>query len=295
MIATSSTENPPKSHLPFFPLFGQSREQLEGFLQILFPKWEKSQNNNFVLTADNVIKMGVLKLLVLAKIPVVFMGETGSGKTTLVKYFGKITNIPVFTLDLHGGIEEIDIIAFLGQIQQVVMHQNLPQAIVFFDEINTSPSADLLKEVVCDRTIRGKPINNKISVLAACNPYLEVAQSPVLTNVNPHLPIPAKNLKYKVYPLHDTLARYVWDFGSLSEKDLREYISAMTQSSLTQSGLTPQSRDKLAQNLPPIIFAAQEFSKSVRSELVFPVSLRDIERSIVLTSWFLKISDYPQV
>ncbi len=29
----------------------------------------------------------------------------------------------------------------------------------------------LFKEIVCDRSMNGKPLHNKIKIIAACNPY----------------------------------------------------------------------------------------------------------------------------
>ena len=42
---------------------------------------------------------------------------------------------------------------------------------VFFDEANTSDAIELIKEVMCDRRIRGRKIKNDVKFIAACNPY----------------------------------------------------------------------------------------------------------------------------
>lgn len=42
---------------------------------------------------------------------------------------------------------------------------------MFFDEANTSEAIGLIKEIMCDNRIRGKPIKEKLKFIAACNPY----------------------------------------------------------------------------------------------------------------------------
>ena len=43
--------------------------------------------------------------------------------------------------------------------------------VVFFDEANTTDAIGLIKEIMCDRRIDGKPISNDLKFIAACNPY----------------------------------------------------------------------------------------------------------------------------
>ena len=43
--------------------------------------------------------------------------------------------------------------------------------IAFFDEANTTDAIGLIKEVMCDRRINGRPIVENLKFIAACNPY----------------------------------------------------------------------------------------------------------------------------
>ena len=43
--------------------------------------------------------------------------------------------------------------------------------VVFFDEANTTDAIGLIKEIMCDRRIHGKPISHDLKFIAACNPY----------------------------------------------------------------------------------------------------------------------------
>ena len=42
---------------------------------------------------------------------------------------------------------------------------------LFFDEANTTEAIGLIKEVMCDRRICGRPIQADVKFIAACNPY----------------------------------------------------------------------------------------------------------------------------
>lgn len=42
---------------------------------------------------------------------------------------------------------------------------------MFFDEANTTDAIDLIKEVMCDRRLYGRPISDELKFIAACNPY----------------------------------------------------------------------------------------------------------------------------
>ena len=48
---------------------------------------------------------------------------------------------------------------------------NRVYTVLFFDEVNTTEALGLIKEVVCDRTLNGKPIPDELKFAAACNPY----------------------------------------------------------------------------------------------------------------------------
>ena len=43
--------------------------------------------------------------------------------------------------------------------------------VVFFDEANTTESIGLIKEIMCDRRMNGKPVSWDLKFIAACNPY----------------------------------------------------------------------------------------------------------------------------
>lgn len=74
---------------------------------------------------------------------------------------------------VHGGTTEEDVINLIQQaeLESVQNSDSDLDTVVFFDEANTTDAIGLIKEVMCDRRINGKPISNDLKFIAACNPY----------------------------------------------------------------------------------------------------------------------------
>ena len=78
-----------------------------------------------------------------------------------------------FHFQVHGGISEDDILKFLQKAEDKAKEnraRNL-DTVVFFDEANTTEAIGLIKEIMCDRRLRGKPVSEDLKFIAACNPY----------------------------------------------------------------------------------------------------------------------------
>jgi hypothetical protein len=45
--------------------------------------------------------------------------------------------------------------------------------VLFFDEANTTEAIGVIKEIMCDKSLGGNPIqiHKKLKIIAACNPY----------------------------------------------------------------------------------------------------------------------------
>ena len=74
---------------------------------------------------------------------------------------------------VHGGITESDITEFVknAENEAVRNRQHKLDTVVFFDEANTTDAIGLIKEIMCDRRLQGKPISEDLKFIAACNPY----------------------------------------------------------------------------------------------------------------------------
>lgn len=66
---------------------------------------------NIVFTLDNLMKLVLIFLRIRARLPIILMGETGVGKTSLVDYLAKVIDAKFITYNIHAGITEEEIIA----------------------------------------------------------------------------------------------------------------------------------------------------------------------------------------
>ena len=87
--------------------------------------------SEYALTPDNFIKMILILDRINCDIPVILMGETGCGKTSLIKILANIIfkgnledNLKI--LNIHSGIDETEIITFLKKIiEEAELNQNI--------------------------------------------------------------------------------------------------------------------------------------------------------------------------
>ena len=69
---------------------------------------------------------------------------------------------------MHGGTTKEDIQQFV----EVKTANQSSQTVIFFDEANTTDAVGMIKEIMCDGKVNGKPIASMhTNFIAACNPY----------------------------------------------------------------------------------------------------------------------------
>ena len=157
-------------------------------------KTMKEIAGSYVFTADNFVKMVLILLRIRANIPVIMMGETGCGKTSLIRKLSEFINNgstdKMKILNIHAGVNDNDIIKYLEEhvikeakeleeeeavVQMLQFEQGynyFPKKLwVFLDEINTCKSMGLISELMCKNSYQGKPLPSNIVFIAACNPY----------------------------------------------------------------------------------------------------------------------------
>lgn len=87
---------------------------------------------------------------------------------------------------MHGGTKSADIIRKVEKAEEIARqnaeligkHKYLKKfkhmyTVLFFDEANTTEAIGVIKEIMCDKTIQGRPIeiHQRLKIVAACNPY----------------------------------------------------------------------------------------------------------------------------
>ena len=90
-----------------------------------------------------------------AGIPVIIMGETGCGKTFLLKYIAEVLyqeKAEFFSFTMYYGVQESQFVAFVDEIIRIAAHNPSTDIWVFFDEFNTSELQSSVCELMHDRT-----------------------------------------------------------------------------------------------------------------------------------------------
>ncbi len=90
--------------------------------------------------------------------------------------------VKLFFVQVHGGTTEADIERKVNDAKALArtnrdVHTNI-DTVLFFDEANTTDAIGLIKEIMCDHMMNGKPIGNLhgLKIIAACNPYRKQVQ-----------------------------------------------------------------------------------------------------------------------
>ena len=158
-------------------------------------------SKNYVFTPDNFVKMILILIRIRSNVPVIMMGETGCGKTSLIRKLSEMLNngelINMKTLNIHAGTNDEEIINFVNGIEEdakklkeeetksMEKFQNKEKELlyeekklwVFLDEINTCKSMGLISELICKHSCQGKQLNDNIVFIAACNPYRQTKET----------------------------------------------------------------------------------------------------------------------
>ena len=153
---------------------------------------------------------------------------------------------------------------------------------VFFDELNTCKSMDLLSEIICKHSCQGKILPENIVFIGAVNPYRKAKQKRVGLKINSvNDAYDESDLVYTVNPMPHSLLNFVFDFGSLNSEDEKKYIQNMVNSSIADK--------KLSQLATELIAEAQNYIREKNG--VSSVSLREIRRFIIFYQFFLDYLD----
>ena len=250
---------------------------------------------SYVFTSDNFIKMILILFRIQANVPVIMMGETGCGKTSLIRIMAQLLKNDMKILNIHAGITDNDIYEFM-----IGKHSNnkvnyLDENIIldkknwiFLDEINTCNSMGLISEMMCKHTMFGIPINNNVTFVAACNPYRTLKKKIKVIGLVAKKEQKIRNLVYTVNPLPYSLLNYVFDFGNLSPEDEEKYVRSIVKKTIINKlSANEINEDDLlfAQNLSSeAILKSQKFIREKNE--ASSVSLREVRRFNIFFDFF---------
>ncbi|KAM4843304.1 E3 ubiquitin-protein ligase RNF213 [Thomomys bottae] len=281
------------------------QEKLERLCLALGIQWVDDPDETYELTTDNMLKILAIEMRFRCGIPVIIMGETGCGKTRLVKFLtdlrrGGVRAETMRLVKVHGGTTAATVYSAVREarelaIQNKAIHQL--DTILFFDEANTTEAISCIKEVLCDQTVDGEPLeeDSGLQIIAACNPYRKHSEETIHRLESAGLgyrvraeetaerlgSIPLRQLVYRVHALPPSLIPLVWDFGQLNDTAEKLYIRQIVQR-LAGSVAVDEAH---AQVITRVLATSQAFLRKKEDESSF-VSLRDVERCVKVFKWF---------
>ena len=269
------------------------------------------KNGNYIFTRDNFIKMILIYLRIKSNIPVILMGETGCGKTSLIKMLSLIIHRgenKLKIMNMNEGVFDQDIINFITKCEQEI--KNEENIWIFFDEINTCESLGLLSEIILKKTMHGKKLKNNFIFIGSCNPYRKMTEKMKESglilfeekNSKKNFNMNKNNLVYKVNPLPICLINYIFNFGSLSFEDEKKYALSFIEFYFNKIEKNDKYSPKIKlydlifitkeelinekKNIVDILIFCHQYLKNIYDNSL--ISLRDIKRFTVFYDWFLK-------
>ena len=284
------------------------------------------KNGNYIYTRDNFIKSVIILLKIQASILVILMGETGCGKTCLLKMLSIFMNKgyeKMKTLNVHAGTNEEDITYFMRNIINNIQKEkdeelkkimdrfdsqdenykkaykrdkyeeeqrkqlNEKKIWVFFDELNTCNSMGLIYEIMCKRTMLGEPLPEELVFLGAVNPYRTMTSKMKHSGLTFDSGEKTLQLVYTVNPLPHTLMNYIFNFGRLKSSEEKEYIKSMISENFTR--YYPNKEDANFKTIvEKTLGSICDCHKFIRENYdESSVSLREIRRFNIFYKFFL--------
>ena len=121
--------------------------------------------HGYVITVDNLLKMLSVSMRMKCGLPVIVMGETGCGKSSLMRSMCAVLGWRLHTLNIHGGMDDVMVIAWVkGVLATIAAAETVNEwgeaqtDVVFLDEVNTCNSMGLFKEMLCDGSMNGQAL-----------------------------------------------------------------------------------------------------------------------------------------
>ncbi|XP_023265809.1 E3 ubiquitin-protein ligase RNF213 [Seriola lalandi dorsalis] len=280
-------------------------EKIERICNVLGIQWPLDPDETYELTTDNILKMLAIHMRFRCGIPVIIMGETGCGKTRLIKFLCELRRSGVASenmklVKVHGGTTSEMIYTKVREAEDIASINKQDygfDSVLFFDEANTTEAISSIKEVLCDKTVKGQCLtpNCGLQIIAACNPYRKHTDEMIQRLESAGLgyrvrseetdeklgSIPLRQLVYRVQALPPSMIPLVWDFGQLNDHTEKIYIQQIVQR-VVENKAIDQSYIKW---ITDVLSASQKYMRTRKDECSF-VSLRDVERCMQAFVWF---------
>ena len=206
------------------------------------------EKDDYIITIDNFRKMILILYRIIANIPVILMGETGCGKTALIKKLNQLLNNgeeKLEQINIDPSYDDEKLTKKMDEINEKAK-KGKKELWVFFDELNTCDSLSLITEIFINRTYGRKELSKNIRLIGACNPYRKKREDKNicgLTYQNDN----EVQLVYLVNILPQSLMYYVFNFGSLEKKNEDQYISSIISDIIPDKKLKEATKNVISQ------------------------------------------------
>ncbi|XP_073332592.1 E3 ubiquitin-protein ligase rnf213-alpha-like [Pagrus major] len=282
-------------------------DKMETLCSVLGIKWPTDPDETYELTTDNILKMMAIHMRFRCGIPVIIMGETGCGKTKLIKFMCELRRC-------GASAENMKLVKVHGGTTSEMIHEKVKEAeilarnntqnhkfdsVLFFDEANTTDAISSIKEILCDHSVQGQQLGSQtgLQIVAACNPYRKHTEKMIerleasglgyrvrAEDTDDKLgSIPLRQLVYRVHKLPPSVIPLVWDFGQLNDSTEKMYIEQMVQREVKANVIEKHYIPTITQ----VLSSSQKIMRERKDECSF-VSLRDVERWMNVFVWFHK-------
>ncbi|KAJ5067535.1 hypothetical protein M0811_12887 [Anaeramoeba ignava] len=266
----------------------------------------KENNSKYVLTNDNFLKMIFIQYKLLSNLPIILIGETGCGKTSLVEYLCEtIMKQKLILFLVNGKTKRKEIYSIIENSEKEIQKEE-KFIIIFFDEFNTAPKKCLIlmKSLFFDRTLNGKIISPQIKFIAAGNPYRlrnkTKTDEDFLTDEGLIFDYGEKQdemklLRQEVYRVHqisDSFFDDIFDFGNLKKQTEKPYIEKIIQNSINEINSKKSSSifidsTKFTKLFTELLAKSFNFLRYHSNDKLSAVSLRDCSKTLKIFNWLL--------
>ena len=229
--------------------------------------------DEYIITIDNFRKMILILYRIIANIPVILMGETGCGKTALIKKLNQLLNNgeeKLETINIDPSYNDVKLTKKMEEINKkaVEFAKKGDELWIFFDELNTCDSLSLITEIFINRTFGGKMLEKNIRLIGACNPYRRKKENKNICGLTYYNNDNEIQLVYLVNIMPQSLMYYVFNFGSLEKKNEDQYISSIISDVIPDKELKEATKN--------VISKCHDYLREIFDPSV--VSLREMKR-----------------
>ena len=257
------------------PVEPNKNERLTSLIEII-------EKDDYIITIDNFRKMILILYRIIANIPVILMGETGCGKTHLIKKLNQLLNsgkesLEILNIDPSYTNDKLkDKMYSINKNAKKAKTEGINEYWVFFDELNTCDSLALITEIFINRTYNGVKLEENIRLIGACNPYRRKKENKYICGLT--YPNNNNELVYLVNILPQSLMYYVFNFGRLERENEEQYISSIITDIVPDKELNNLTKNVISQCH---VYLRKTFDDSV-------VSLREMKRFKIIYKFFLE-------